>query len=194
MQNDPNTGSALSGLSLSDLLPLGYLYLLVLGIASDSIYYGLLGINIISYSNVLDVLLSPLVHLTDSLVFLGVIMGFPFLLYFLLRWSERRQQASAKPSSGIDELPLTMKWVVLSAWIIFSAFIGFGLGSGVTLKSKMEKGDVKASHLITFTNGEAVKGKLVGQNSSYLFYAAEGDPKITVAPVVGNVVKIEVLK
>ena len=51
---------------LQDYLSFGYLYLLLLGIVSESIYYGLLGVSVLSYSDVLDVLLSPLTQLENE--------------------------------------------------------------------------------------------------------------------------------
>ncbi len=49
--------------SIQDYLSLGYLYLVVVGILFDAIFYGILGINIIHYSSILDVLLSPIAFL-----------------------------------------------------------------------------------------------------------------------------------
>lgn len=185
-----NTVTFLQRLSLADMLPLGYLYLLLLGIASDSIYYGLLGINFISYSNVLDVLLSPLVHLTDSLSFPAIIIGIPLVLYGLIKWDHKRKAKAEKPSPA----PSMLVWLLLSAWVIFSAFIGFGLGGGFKMQERLRAGEIKPNHAITFTSGQAVEVKLIGHNSGYLFYVEPGDSTVTIAPVQGNVVRIEQLE
>ena len=43
-------------ISIQDYLSLGYIYLVVAGILFDATFYGILGINIIHYSSILDVL------------------------------------------------------------------------------------------------------------------------------------------
>lgn len=49
----------------SELLTLDYAYLLILGVANQSLFYGLLGANFLAWSDVLDVLISPIALLTD---------------------------------------------------------------------------------------------------------------------------------
>lgn len=53
-----------NNLRVQDLLSLGYVYLLILGLARDTIYYGFLDVNILSYSSIGDILISPLAYLT----------------------------------------------------------------------------------------------------------------------------------
>jgi len=43
--------------SIQDYLSLGYLYLLILGIFKDAVFYGYLGVNFINYASVQDILL-----------------------------------------------------------------------------------------------------------------------------------------
>lgn len=47
-------------LSIQEYLSLGYIYLVVLGIISDVIYYKFFGIDILNYSTILDVLITPI--------------------------------------------------------------------------------------------------------------------------------------
>jgi hypothetical protein len=49
--------------NLQTYLPLGYLYLVILGIIKESIHFFQLGINILKYSTLMDVLLSPIADL-----------------------------------------------------------------------------------------------------------------------------------
>ena len=183
--------------TIQDYLSLGYIYLLVLGIASDSIYYGMLGINILSYSSILDVLLSPVVHLTSSPVFPIVIILMPTLLYFYLKWIDKKIAKSNREGNTkylsplLKNYSMQMVWIVFSGWIIFSAFIGFGFGGGAKMKTILESNNFSTPNIITFQNNESVNVRILGNNSGYIFYAEKGSGNVIVAPLPGNVRKIE---
>ena len=68
--------------TIQEYLPLGYLYLLVFGIVTDVIYYGALGVNIINYTSVTDILLSPIEKLVDGLWMPVIFLMTLFWLYF----------------------------------------------------------------------------------------------------------------
>ncbi len=180
--------------TIIDALPLGYLYLLLLGIVSDSIFYGLLGINIISYSTVLDVLLGPVVHLTESLIFPIVIILLPFLMYYYLKLiyklTTRKNQNS---SNFMVKFSLNQLWFFMSALVIFSSFIGFGLGGGLIMKKKIQDGDLTSNTRITFIQGHEIDATVVGNNSTYIFYVETGKNHVTVSPIQNNILKIEKL-
>ncbi|MFV8351923.1 hypothetical protein [Flavobacterium sp. XS2P14] len=61
-------------------LPFGYLFLVVLGIIKESIYYYQVGINILKYSNIMDVLISPIADLTSTPI---ILFGFTILILIL---------------------------------------------------------------------------------------------------------------
>ena len=54
---------------VQNLLPLGYLFLILLGIAKESIFYYQLGINIVRYSSIMDILISPVAAITSNPIF-----------------------------------------------------------------------------------------------------------------------------
>jgi len=180
--------------SVADYLSLGYLYLLLLGIMSDSITYGLLGINIISYSSVLDVLLSPITHLTSSLIFPAFVVLIPLGVYGMLRlqlwWTNRRrlpvERTPMLPFLGRPRA-LASIWLMLTAWVILSGFIGFGLGGGNALKRQISSGDFKANRLITFQDNQTAAVKWIGNNSTYAFYVRTGEKTVTVSPILNNI-------
>nr|WP_309757508.1 hypothetical protein [Flavobacterium sp.] len=58
-------------------LPFGYLFLVVLGIIKESIYYYQVGINILKHSNIMDVLISPIADLTSTPI---ILLGFTILI------------------------------------------------------------------------------------------------------------------
>lgn len=45
---------------LQNLIPLGYLFLVVMGILKESVYFYQLKINILKYSTIMDILISPI--------------------------------------------------------------------------------------------------------------------------------------
>lgn len=177
--------------SLTDYLPFGYLYLLLLGIASDSIYYGMLGINIMSYSNILDVLLSPIASLTSNLVFPLVVIGMPLLNYFYLKFALARMASNPKKKpSRLASLPFNTLWLFFSGFVIFSAYIGYGIGAGQVIKNKLRNKSLESDYIITFENNDYQSVRMVGNNSGYVFYLEEGRDVVTVSPLPNNIKKI----
>lgn len=182
--------------SIQDYVAVGYLYLLVLGIASDSLFYGALGINIIRYSTVLDVLLSPVVHLTDQVAFPLVIFGIPLVGLAITRVFVRKGggevplQIGGRVRARLG--PMTF-WAGFSGMVIFSAYLGLGLGGGQALKSALDQGRLSMDHRLTFQDGSAVDVRMVGNNSTYAFYVVEGSRVVSVSPIHENIRSIEVL-
>ena len=68
---------------VQNLLPLGYLFLVILGIVKESIFYYQIGINIIKYSSIMDILISPIAAITSHPVFFIVIIVL-FIFFFKL--------------------------------------------------------------------------------------------------------------
>lgn len=182
-------------LSVSEMLPLGYLYLLILGIVSDSIYYGLLGINIISFSSVLDVLLSPVVQLTDNIIVPIFIIAMPLFSYFYIILMGRLTKHFVKPGQKTIKIQVSMvdTWLFFTMFIIFSAFIGMGVGKGIATSKKMKAGSLSLKNKITFVNGESINVNVVGNNSSYIFYVIRGGKSVITSPIQNNIIKIEKL-
>lgn len=193
--------------SLQDYLSLGYLYLLVLGIFKDAIYYGFLGVNIINYSNVQDILLSPIIFLTSDLkrlaIILIVIPGFCALIGYSIKWYHNKNKdkdayKATKHYKQWEKLFAEGKiygfLIVLIFYMLFGGFIGFGIGRGQKISEKLGKGTLKNDHQITFFDDQKLKVNLIGHNSEYLFYVAEKDTVITIVPIQGNIKKIQNLE
>lgn len=193
--------------SLQDYLSLGYLYLLILGIFKDAIFYGFLGVNIINYASVQDILLSPIIHLTSDLKSLGIVfIGLPAICIFIgyiAKWYHERN----KEKEWYQATKSYKQWnklfsngniygflVTLIFCSLFGAFIGFGLGRGQKISKKLKKGELKNNHQLTFVDKETLTVNLIGHNSAYLFYAAEKDTTITIMPIQGNIKKIQNLE
>jgi hypothetical protein len=59
-------------ISVQEYISLGYIFLVLLGIATDVIYYKYLNIDILTHSTILDVLISPVNILVNDVKVLGM--------------------------------------------------------------------------------------------------------------------------
>lgn len=198
--------SKLVNSSLQDYLSMGYLYLLVLGILVDSIRYGFLGINIINYSSVLDVLLSPIVYLTRDVKTLSVLIVGIFIsigLAYGSKWHYEKNKdkesyrnrknfaANEKLYANFQPLKSILFFLAL---FIFGLFFGFGIGGGIKLSKDLKAGKLAVDTQLTFTNNDTLNVKVIGHNSQYFFYAEDSAKVVTVMPIQGNILKIENLE
>lgn len=171
-------------ISIQEYLSLGYIYLLILGIVTDAIYYSLFDINILNYSSILDVLLSPVSLLTSNLLMpavFAVIVGFAYLYFkYVIPKLEKKKGLKKKPAGKEQFIPFL-------AIILLSMFLGIGLGMGGKRKQKLENGKLRMDHVIHFQNDKEVKAKVIGQNSSFIFYVPEGTKEVLIAPILSNI-------
>ncbi|NKI36573.1 hypothetical protein HFP89_15485 [Wenzhouxiangella sp. XN79A] len=177
-----------------ELLPLGYVYLLLLGIASESIHFALLGVNIIDYSNVLDVLLSPIALVTGDIEVLAVVIGVPLVLWPYLKFM--RYLARKKPTEknkGLREQPIGKVWLPMCMLALFCAFLGLGLGQGFAQSRDLAAGEMDPDTRITFGDGEIVEAYLVGINSGYVFFVERGANDVTIAPIPETIRSLQAL-
>lgn len=178
----------------SELVPLGYLYLLLLGISSESIHYGMLGVNVLDYSNALDVLLSPIALMTEKLAVFAVVIGVPifFLPYMqFLRWMARRKPT--EKNRKFREKPLGELWLPACIAALFFAFLGLGFGQGMAQREELLAGTMDADTRLTFNDGETLDAHVVGINSGYLFYVEPGATEVTISPIADNLRSIRAL-
>ena len=181
-----------SNTSLQDYLSLGYLYLLILGILHEMIFYGFLDINILSYSSVIDILLSPLAFLGGNPKLVGYLIVFWFVLYFLLPYLNKWNKAYAlkKGSEQVEFTGLT-GLLFLYAVMLFGFFIGAAIGAGPQTNNQIKNGDFKLTHQLTFSDNSKTLVRKIGNNSQYIFYVEKNTTKILISPIAGNIKKIE---
>ena len=189
--------------TFQNALSLGYLFLLILGIIRDSIYYGYLGINIFYYSDLLDVLLSPIAYMSKSLLLPAIIvclLGFTYVItVYLPKYKERNPAAKwikyfVKDTVEHKEEDLMKSMLTISAIMIASFFLGSGIGAGQKNKVKIMDGNIKVDRVLTFMDDKRLDVDLVGQNRQFLFYVKEGSKSVTVTPISGNIRSIERLR
>ncbi len=177
-----------------ELLPLGYVYLLLLGIASESIHFAMLGVNVIDYSNVLDVLLSPIALVTGDIEVLAVVIGVPLVLWPYLKLM--RHLANKKPTEknkGLREQPIGKIWLPMCVLALFCAFLGLGLGQGFAQGRDLDNGAMEPDTRITFSDGRQIEAYVVGINSSYVFYVESEATEVTIAPIAENIASLRAL-
>lgn len=190
----------LNKLSLQELLSLGYIYLLILGVLTDTIYYSFFDLHIIAHSDVLDILLSPISILTESFVIpIMILVGFIVIYFIRVKVSpklheKQKKKESYRQKKDIQKLdllyskkPTVAELVPIFALVIFSMFVGFRLGGGHKLKQRMQEKDFSYLDVITFQSSEKINTTIIGQNSLYVFYVAEGDDKLSIAPIAQNI-------
>lgn len=185
--------------SIQDYLSLGYLYLVIVGIILDAIFYGILGINIINYSSILDVLLSPISFLTDSIIAPLMIAGAILLFFGIGKWNKKYHQKNKEKEwykkkydvAALDKSYATEDnlGAIFNIFGIFflSLFITYSTLRGYRLKKKISNKEIKLNKRITFQNDSIVDVKFIGMNSQYVFFLLENDSIITASPIQGNI-------
>lgn len=206
MEENTNTASKYS-YGLQEYLSLGYIYLIVLGIISDVIYYKFLGINILNYAAISDILLTPVNTLVNDLlvlVFVVFAVGLTYLWVFIglpavhKKFRDRSWYRKIVPDiEKADKkfLELNAKKRLEFILVFFPAmFIGLKIGSGSAIQKRIENGSIKVSHQITFSDDVVKSVRVIGQNSSYIFYLPEGQKEISITPIGGNIKEIKMIK
>lgn len=186
-------------LTLQEYLSLGYIYLIVLGIISDVIYFRFLGVDILNYSTILDALISPINVLTKSLklfFMLVCIIGMSYLLIRVLlpkyhqKYREKKWYNLLGNREKADKMVESIKvnkGIPFLLFYILSMFLGVGIGQGRKVKSKIENQTFEVSHLVTFSNDLSKEVYVVGQNSLYLFYVLEGEKEVSITSINPNI-------
>jgi hypothetical protein len=187
-------------LKIQDYFSLGYLYLLVLGILRDTIYYSFLGLNIMEFSNVLDVLLSPVVYFagrSSAVVFLVVLIIVLIpkpKLHLKLReykWysklfdvKKRDEQYAQKKGAKVI--------ISLMAIAVACFFLGTGIGAGIKMSERISAKTLSATDVVVFADGDEQEVAIINQNSSYVFYILKDTDYISVSPINGVIKRIEI--
>lgn len=179
------------------LLPLGYLYLVALGVLKEATFLYQLNINILNYSSIMDVLISPIATMTSHPLVFAVIISIFLICYtipgILYKYDDRpsvqkmfdlKKTKKDYPETEIREYYL-FKAAGFCAVFLLSIYLGYGFAEGNMTAKKMKEGSLKYKYRLTYTDGESKIISLVETNSLYYFYVAQGDKSVTIAPVSG---------
>lgn len=179
---------------LEKLLPFGYLFLIVMGILKDSIYYYQFGINILRYSTIMDVLISPIAEFTSNPIILGAIIIL-FLVHFYLpsflaknkdlAFVKRSFELKSTDALSPEETKSYYNGIAIKSLILFllSFFLGYVMAGGYFTKKKLKENKLEYSYQMDFNEGESKNVFVIGNNSLYYFYFVKGDKKVKITPL-----------
>ncbi len=191
-------------LGLQEYFYIGYIYLIILGIISDAIFYGILGVPYLNYTTILDALISPISLLTNNwklTLFLALV--FIFMYYYITRWSFKlykifKVKKWYQKIYNIEKLDKIYKDIeekknLVQAMLLmfFIMFIAMRLGMGLGIRNKIQTKEVIPNYTITFKDDSVKEIKLIDQNSSYVFYVEKDDKIIAITPIVDNLKQIK---
>jgi len=187
---EETTEKPIANRSIQDYLSIGYLFLLTLGIVRDVVFYGFLNVNVLNYSNVLDVLLSPLAFLAKNPKPTIALLVACVIIYYLLKWNHDKKKEKSEEEPKVEANSIDGMLFLIALFFI-SFFLGTGIGSGWKYSDRIKKGDIKMSHQLKFNDGETVPVKLIGNNSQYVFYLLENVKEVSISPIAGNIKAID---
>ncbi|MNK75006.1 hypothetical protein D3C87_945370 [compost metagenome] len=179
---------------LEKLLPFGYLFLILMGILKDSIFYYQFGINILRYSTIMDILISPIAEFTSNPIILGAITIL-FLVHFYLpsflaknkdlAFVKRSFELKSTDKLSPQETKSYYNGIAIKSLIIFllSFFLGYGSAGGYFTTKKLKENKLVYNYQLDFNEGESENVFIIGNNSLYYFYLVKGDNKIKITPL-----------
>jgi hypothetical protein len=198
---EQRTKDDLNHYGLQEYLSLGYIYLVILGIVTDVIYFKFFGINILNYSSISDILMAPINTIVNDvkvLVISILIVGVGFFIVPFLDKRNNLNKALQKSneeseSSGKKDVP-NNKNRLIPILLLFPLFvIGLKIGAGFATKSRIENGTFVVNHSITFSDNSVKRVKLIGQNSGYVIFVVEGQKELSIVPISGNIKEIKLI-
>ena len=179
---------------LQKFVSFGYLFLVVLGILKESIFYYQLGINILNYSSITDILISPIADISSQPALLIAVLFLFGLCYaypaFLAKNSDKKWAQKFSGIKNIEEMSkediekkFTDTFVAMAVCALLSFFVGTGLGQGAKVAEKIKNDKLTYNHTLTYTSGNSELVYLISSNSVYHFYVAKGKNNIKIAPI-----------
>lgn len=182
---------------MSSFLPIGYLFLMILGVIKESLTYRPIGVDILNFSSTTDILLSPISDLTTTFIILPILVVGIILYYGLLKYTfNNREKKWFKKwfFTYNDEFwnrsekeirnGLQTTLIILIALFICGIYIGKGHSKGKRLLQEIQTETLKFNHVLTYSNsGQKAEISLIGANSIYCFYVIKGEKKVKISPI-----------
>jgi len=180
---------------IQTILPLGYLYLILLGLLKESIQFYQLGINILSFSSITDILISPISDLSKYPILLFSVAAILIVLFSLQALLIRNSSKSwaqkilgenrFNPESTSKEIQkITLPLVALAfGFVLLSFFVGLGIGKGASTARMISKGNYTYNYKINFSSGKSLDAYVFASNSAYFFYVTKDNKNVSIIPV-----------
>ena len=178
-------------LNFQEILSLAYVLLIIVGVISESIFYGVLGVHYLEYTSILDALISPFSLITSDLrVFLVIVVLMIFYYLYMVKflpWIFKK----ANKEKSLEEIQnkKTLYFALILAFVIL--FPSMRIGMAISYKNRLEEKTFKYDHSLVFKDGDVLNVKKIGQNTSYIFYVQEDDNVVTVTPILDNIKQIK---
>lgn len=195
-------------MSVQEMLSLAYLYLLAIGILSDALYYGILGVSYLNFTTILDALISPLSLVTDNylitltlvvmfgLLYLHVTRFTPYLFHKLKhkKWYQKITNVE-KGERRLEKMKENNNLYKIMALMFFIMFISLRVGMGIGTKMRIT-GDkeLKENYQLVFMDGTTENVRKIGQNSVYFFYVRKEEKVVVATPILDNIREIKRIK
>lgn len=185
---------------VQNLLPLGYLFLVILGIVKESIFYYQIGINIVKYSSIMDILISPIAAITSNPIFFTTVLVlfiFAYKLPQILLKNQDKKGLHKSFGSKIFKTDATTNEVSeeekieyynniaieFFSFFLISIFLGYGFADGRSISQKINNNKIDYDYKLNYTNDKSENVYVIGSNTAYYFYLTEGNPTVKIAPV-----------
>ena len=187
------------------ILPLGYLYLVVLGILKETVFFYQIGINILNYSSIMDILISPIATcLSNPLIFIAVISFFVFCYYlptilynyghksWIKKTFELKKNKNDLPDEEIKSYYNLVSFKFLAVGLL-SFYLGIGLAEGYFTSNRIQNNKLHYDYRLYYNTGESEIVSVLESNSVYYFYVSKGEKTVKIAPI-GGIRNIELIK
>jgi len=193
-------------LDLQDVFYIFYLYLIILGIVSDAIFYGIFGVSYLNYTTILDALISPISLLINNWK-ISASLGFMFWLMYLYftkwmfkfyaylrvkKWYQKVYDIE-KWDKKYEMLAKKKSVIPGMMFIFFLLFISMRTGMAVGMKHKYQTKEIIPNYTLVFKDNTKLDVRKVGQNSAYFFYFIPGEKVITATPISDNLKQIKTI-
>ena len=188
---------------IQTLLPLGYLYLVILGIIKETAFFYQLDINILKYSSIMDVLISPIATMTSNpiifLIITIILVSSFYLPTYLFKHDDKKWVQKIfelkKTKKEVSEVEIKNYYLSVSikflAVFLLSVYLGYGVGEGFTTSKRIKNNKLKYDYKLNYSTGESEEVCILETNSLYYFYVEKGKLVVKIAPI-GGVKNIEI--
>ena len=180
---------------IQNFLPLGYLFLVIIGILKETVFFYQIGIPILKYASIIDILISPIATITSHVYILLFIIVLFYLCFnmpvFLVKYRAKPwMQKAFKIDQKVFDLPVkerhdflviyAIKWLAV---FLVSFFLGFGIVDGSTFANRIKNNKLDFNYKVNYSSGETEVISIISSNSSYYFYVSKGSKNIKITPV-----------
>lgn len=179
---------------LQKLLPFGYLFLVIMGILKECFFHYQLGINILKYSTLMDILISPIATFTSNPIVLVAIISI-FIFHYnmpalLAKHSDKKFVQKTFELKNIENYSeeekknyFTTITIKTLATFLLSLFLGYGLAGGYYTSNYIRNNKAHYNYKLNYNSGESEQIFLITTNSLYYFYTVKGSKTIKITPL-----------